>query len=388
MIRKKTKGYSLSCRLYTEISKNNIMKARIFTLFIVLFNVCMIFGQATDLSNGYTYTAARIYSGSSIVIDANANEAVWSKPEVLWANQETVLFPPEGTPNFINGNLINPEGTWDLASKFKVLWDDQFVYLFIQVEDESFQGVPVESTPHQSDNIELFFNADPAKNYIDGTASMVRPFFNKSLPDYKKYTGAGYSVNNPNLATDTVGFRYAWRLSTTGYTVECKIPFKMIIPNPDVIPHPFDPEENKMIGFDVQTADCDDPARVNLKGASMARESIISWNSKVTTSFNNALSFGILKLGAPIEVSSVQKINDTKIEVYPSVATEKISISVSDPSKIKRISLLNALGQEMIANDIIQNRNEIPVQQLSKGMYFVSLRGVNGISETHKVIVK
>ncbi|QGH36727.1 polysaccharide deacetylase family protein [Gracilibacillus salitolerans] len=185
------------------------------------------------------------------------------------ANQATSSF---GTPE-IDGAI---DDVWSDAPKLpvnryqmawqgangtaKTLWDDENLYVLIQVSDSDLDDT--NENAWEQDSIEVFVDENNAKTsfYEDGDGQYRVNFNNET------------SFNPESIAD---GFESATDVSDNGYTVEVKIPFKTITPS-----------EDTEIGFDVQINDAKDGAR----------ESVATWNDTTGSSYQDTSVFGILTL--------------------------------------------------------------------------------------------
>lgn len=71
-----------------------------------------------------------------------------------------------------------------------------------------------------------------------------------------------------------------------------------------------------------------------------------------------------------------------QIRITPNPASEKISISFSEPSSISEIDIVNICGQVLKHISAVQFNNEINISHLQAGMYYVRISGKNGLTST------
>ncbi|WHZ05089.1 endo-1,4-beta-xylanase [Neobacillus sp. YX16] len=185
------------------------------------------------------------------------------------ANQGTALF---GTP-VIDGTVDDVWGSatelpinryqmaWQGANGVsKVLWDNEYLYVLIQVSDSQLDKSS--PNPWEQDSIEVFVDENNAKTsfYEDGDGQYRVNFDNET------------SFNPVSIAE---GFESKTHVSGNGYTVEVKIPLKTITP-----------ENSTKIGFDVQIND----------GQDGARQSAATWNDTTGLGYQDTSEFGELTL--------------------------------------------------------------------------------------------
>lgn len=71
-----------------------------------------------------------------------------------------------------------------------------------------------------------------------------------------------------------------------------------------------------------------------------------------------------------------------QIRITSNPASEKISISFSEPSSISEIDIVNISGQVLKHISAVQFNNEINISHLQAGMYYVRISGKNGLTTT------
>lgn len=144
------------------------------------------------------------------------------EPETVEANQSTAKFAApviDGTVDEIWSQTaeipVNRYQTaWQGASGVaKALWDDQNLYVLIQVSDTQLDKSSVNA--HEQDSVEIFVDQNNGKTtfYQDDDGQYRINFDNET------------SFNPLSIAA---GFESATRISGTNYTVEVKIPLQGI----------------------------------------------------------------------------------------------------------------------------------------------------------------
>ena len=143
----------------------------------------------------------------------------------------------------------------------KALWDEENLYVLIQVQDDILDDT--NANPWEQDSVEIFVDQNNAKT-----------------PYYEDEGDGQYRVNFKNEASfnpDSIaeGFESAVSVSGSNYTVEVKIPLNTITPS-----------KNTKIGFDVQVNDAKNGARI----------SAVAWNDASGTGYMDTSVFGELTL--------------------------------------------------------------------------------------------
>ncbi|TYP76771.1 endo-1,4-beta-xylanase [Paenibacillus methanolicus] len=150
---------------------------------------------------------------------------------------------------------------WQGASgTAKALWDDQNLYVLVQVKDTQLDKTNVNAW--EQDSVEIFVDPNNAKtsSYQEDDGQYRVNFDNET------------SFNPASIAD---GFVSAVQKSGTNYTVEVKIPLNSL-----------SPADGKKLGFDVQINDAKDGIR----------QSIAAWNDATGTGYMDPSVFGELTL--------------------------------------------------------------------------------------------
>ncbi len=146
------------------------------------------------------------------------------------------------------------------GSQFRVMWDDQYVYVLSEVQDDVLNDKSINA--YEQDSVEIFIDQNNAKSTI-----------------YEK-DDAQYRVNFKNYVTFNGGnqslFKSASRLVPGGYRVEFAIPITDV-----------KAASGALMGFDVQINDAD---------AGGTRSGIRNWVNASGMGYQDTSGFGLLKL--------------------------------------------------------------------------------------------
>jgi len=196
-------------------------------------------------------------------------------PTLPEANQSTARFATpivDGTVDAVWNeapamSVNRYQMAWQGASGVaKALWDNQNLYVLIQVSDAQLDKSS--PNPWEQDSIEVFLDQNNAKaSFYQADDGQYRVNFDNE------------TSFNPAGAAD--GFASATKVTGTNYTVEVKIPLKHIAPAND-----------KKLGFDVQIND----------GKDGARQSAAAWNDTTGSGYMDTSVFGVLTLVGKDEV--------------------------------------------------------------------------------------
>ncbi|MEM7113864.1 MAG: sugar-binding protein [Chloroflexota bacterium] len=160
------------------------------------------------------------------------------------------------------GDALN--GPEDVAAQFRLLYDQNYLYLLVQVTDDDLQQDSAEFW--QDDNVEIFIDAGgEGDTSYDGN-------------DFQLVFGANgrYSLG-PNSAFDPSPV-HAVQETAVGYTVEIAIPHTIGI----------QPQAGYRFGLDVHVTDDDDGG---------VRENKLSWRAQVDEAWRDPSLFGRAQLG-------------------------------------------------------------------------------------------
>jgi len=178
----------------------------------------------------------------------NGSAVIDGKIESQWSNTDWVDLN------------IKTEGSTESGSKFKVLWNNDYVNVLINIIDSKLN---VDSpNPWEQDSVEIFIDEK-----------------NEKSTSFQE-DDAQYRVNYNNVQTFNGGnqekFLSATTLTENGYIVEVGIPISYIKLSSGVI-----------VGFDVQINNADE---------SGVRKGIVNWANDTNMGYTDTSGFGLLKL--------------------------------------------------------------------------------------------
>ncbi|WP_449601464.1 endo-1,4-beta-xylanase [Paenibacillus sp. Marseille-Q9583] len=190
-------------------------------------------------------------------------------PESVNANHSTAKFATpvvDGTVDAVWNDAVEMpidryQMAWQGASGVaKALWDDENLYLLVQVKDAQLNKSS--EYAHEQDSVEIFLDQNNAKT----------SFYQSDDGQYRVNYDNETSFSPVSIAE---GFESATQISGTNYTVEVKIPLQGIKPANDT-----------KLGFDVQINDAKDGIR----------QSVAAWNDTTGTGYMDTSVFGVLTL--------------------------------------------------------------------------------------------
>jgi len=183
------------------------------------------------------------------VIDGKA-EDIWSIASEY--RIENVMYSPPSSPN-------------DLSAGFKTMWDENNLYVLIEVTDDNLKN---DSSPDQwwfDDCVEVYIDADNSKSsQYDGNDAQYHFDWDKTNPTMDVHRQHGRKKNVEFAMVTTKG----------GYRTEMKFPWSTLGTKPS---------SGVSIGFDVHVNDDDDGGQ---------RDGKIGWNDKNDDAWDKPQVFG------------------------------------------------------------------------------------------------
>lgn len=195
-------------------------------------------------------------ANNPIILDGLENE---------WANTPKRELRKE----FDLGSPIESE--LDLSSYFKILWDDDYLYVFVSVTDEeiNLNGVEV----YEKDGVEFYFDGDNSKNVAPGPPTSFPPPAYDSNDDFFRFLPYGTGALGAYGIISTTNFESEIMITDKGYDVEIKMPFSDL---PEL-----SAEVGSKFGFEFQVNDNDYDQRQNF----------LKWYSSLGDSYFDPSSF-------------------------------------------------------------------------------------------------
>ena len=323
-----------------------------------------VFAQ-TQKDTIYTY-----YTKTPVVIDGSDADACWATAKWNPINQV-----------WLGGAM--KEG--DFSGKFKTAWDKNYLYVLVQVEDDSL------SDDHK-DPLDNYWNDDAVELFIDEDRSGGNHQYNNSAFAYHcsifydVIDGAGKNgatincKNNINMRMDTIGpHLYLWEFAIKMFNKNFDYS------NPEASRVYLIP--NKLMGFSIAYCDNDgasDKLRENFIG------SVVMPAGHENESYINADYFGTMLLVDPgNEWLSTSELSsqDKQFSVYPNPASDKISFNVSESLNLEaKVEIINSVGSIIRVVKMISQKQTIDLSGLTNGLYLV--RVTNGSYSATEMIRK
>jgi len=204
--------------------------------------------------------------GTPLPLIDGVREDVWSASE----EHEILLLSAESFPD----SDVDCSGSW------WALWDLDYLYVFVDVNDEDLENDSGESW--QDDSVEVYFDADndkPNRYAPAGDEYQYRAAWNPDVPEFQEYHHGDRGV---------AGVEFIIMETDDGYTLEIKFPWESLYLEGK-------PTLGDLMGFEVMINDGDFGGN---------RESQIAWFSEGNQAWSNPSVFGTVVLAAGLKASN------------------------------------------------------------------------------------
>lgn len=214
------------------------------TLFVGLSSQVM-----ADESVAFDFKSMDIYKTDAIITaDGIDNEEIWSSASVT----------EQVADRFLDVNVTNTTG---YALKYKAVYDDDYLYMFIKVTDAAY--VPYDKAimtgETNVDNIELYFSPLDERgssdiSYLPGLKADTESQLRISVGSDSYASGTGYAKASIDTDGKISGYRYVTKQVDGGYNIEVMLSWDIVVADKDVDKI----AEGNKIFFDLEGADCID----------------------------------------------------------------------------------------------------------------------------------
>jgi len=181
------------------------------------------------------------------VIDGKA-EAVWANATILPVTRK------------IDG--ADPTGPLDASAQFRQMYDDTYLYVFVDVNDSVLHNES--SSAYLDDSVEVYFDGANAK----GQAPLAGT--------NRQYTFGWTATDIQGTNTNVTGISFAQVNTPTGWSIEIRMPWQSLLGGPAPV--------GKLIGVDCFYNDDDDGADT--------RERQLAWHSTAGADWQIPASWG------------------------------------------------------------------------------------------------
>jgi len=295
---------------------------------------------------------------------------------------------------WVDQDLFAVNGGGDSATfsaEFSAGWDDDYLYLFVQVADDSaFDFVDDPADNWEKDGIQIY--VDVRNKLIVGGKNdflqhqITMPF---SVGDYPFttyiYAGAGADAT-AFYVQDTMDTYMAGKCvkGTSDYTMELRLPWAAMYFNNDDVKTKeqcaaaVSVAKNTVVGFELQVND------YNGDAATGSRKNIVTWSAISTDnpgSYQNSGVWGGLKL---VNTSAIDQSLSNAARIYPNPNNGQFTVELEG---MNSINIYDVTGRQVYTQLVTSDNAVINAENLVKGIYFVQVN-TNGNSAIQKIEIR
>jgi hypothetical protein len=216
------------------------------------------FSPAQDWTAGGTDALVLFIQGKGVDFDiqkAGTTPVIDGKAEDVWAN--ATILPVTRT---IDGP--DPTGPLDASAQFRELYDDTYLYVFVDINDSSLRNDS--SSAYLDDSVEVYFDGSNAKGQAPLTGTN------------RQYTFGWTATDIQGTNTDITGISFAQVNTPTGWSIEIRMPWQSLLGGAAPV--------GKLIGVDCFYNDDDD--------GQDTRERQLAWHSTTGADWQIPASWG------------------------------------------------------------------------------------------------
>lgn len=275
-----------------------------------------------------------------------------------------------------NKGILPPDSEDDLSAFYKVAWDDDNLYLFVDITDDILFSDP-EANEWLVDGIEISILLSDAYDYRDAfdIINFPNPISQKYIVRYNSTEWAGNNIEEE--VRDKFGRKMEQYVkddgngNTIGWQVEMSFSWNTLKGFEDSSSFEAAVDEKISIAFAVNDNDGN------------GRESVLRWATLANMNKGGA-DFGVIKL-AGLNIS-IEKNNLIGLNVFPNPVSDILTIDNNE--KIKLVQIYNIRGQEVKSIPVQKSNKNISVADLNSGVYILKVIDNNGASAIQKIVKK
>jgi hypothetical protein len=334
---------------------------------LLIISITLLF-SSYSWGQTQTDTFRAYFATTPPVIDGNADDACWAKAN--WYNISKVWLP----------SVSSTISAADFTGKYKLSWDKNYLYLLVEVVDDSLCEVKTNLLTNYwwGDCVEVFLDEDRSKgdhlNNYNAFAYHTGP--TGKVVDIGTDGKSLYLDNNLSLKVITVGHKSIWEFAIKVFNSS----FNPTSPDASRIQLAV----NKVMGFSLAYCDNDGTnSRQHFIGSMTLTDATANENYK-TASY-----FGSLKLmtdDAPA-TSIINTPIETSAILYPIPTSGNLVVDLKS-NFATQIKIYNTTGQLVISENIKSQTSNINVSKLNKGVYIVEILNNNTKINTSKIAIK
>jgi hypothetical protein len=332
---------------------------KFYALLLLLTIFCLSKTSAqTQKDTIYTH-----FTKTPVVIDGSDADACWST--ATWHAIDKVWLP----------HITDVMKEGDFAGKFKVAWDTNYLYLLVEVKDDSLSDDHKSPTDNywNDDCVEIFIDEDRSKGNHQYTNNAFA--YHVSIYYDAIDGGTGTTVNlrnNMSVVMDTIADdTYLWEFAIKIYNSS----FNMNKPESSRVKL----APNKLMGFSLAYCDNDETTeRENFIGSMIMTEANRNDNYITADFFGTMLLVDTNK-----EWVSVKETTKKLFSVYPNPASNVVNLTSTGNGILE---ICSTTGKIIRTERITENSKSIEIGHLANGVYLFKFSDSNGVQS--KLIIK
>ncbi|WP_162144183.1 sugar-binding protein [Sporocytophaga myxococcoides] len=258
------------------------------------------------------------------IIDGTDDAGIWDNPNIL-----SVM-----AGNTLSGTVSGPS---DLGGSAKFLWDNNYLYVFAKVSDNTKQN--------DSQNI---FDDDAVEIYLDINNDKATTYGANDV-QYTFGWNDGTTVGALPTGRSTAGITYSAVSSANGYVIEARIPWTTVQGNP---------ASNQLLGIEFMINDDDN---------SGTRDKKLAWNSTADNAWQDPSLFGVARLVDEVITSIEEQNSSLGILSYPNPFISEFNIEAKGYFTYQ---LMNQMGQ-ILDSGQSNDKASLMTQNYAKGIYLL-----------------
>jgi hypothetical protein len=228
------------------------------------------FSPAQDWTAGGTDTLVLFIQGKGVDFDiqkAATTPVIDGKAEAVWAN--ATILP---VTRKIDG--ADPTGPLDASAQFRELYDDTYLYVFVDMNDSVLHNES--SSAYLDDSVEVYVDGNNGKG--------PSPLSGNN----RQYTFGWTATDIQGTNTQVTGISFAQVNTPTGWSIEIRMPWQSLLGGAAPV--------GKLIGVDCFYNDDDDGADT--------RERQMAWHSTTGADWQIPASWGTALVAPPGKVGT------------------------------------------------------------------------------------
>jgi len=321
-----------------------------------------VFGEA-QLSEYVASPVLQILKAESAPTIDGELDAAWIAPQI---DMSTYVVRDGAT---VPSGFAELDDSTDFYMSYRAMWDDENLYVFVNVIDETIFCDTTSASVWEQDGVEICIDGENDKAAAqDANDKQYRWIYGK------KAVAGG--------AAD--GGTWAWKATDDGYNFELKLP------NADL---KFVPEDEQLIGFEVQINDNDGQS-------TNPRENMARWWGDDNAAWSKPELWGtavLVEAPRAFGIDGKEVVKARRFELnqnYPNPFNASTSIAYTiEKASLVKLTVFDLVGKEVakLVNEV-KNPGDYKVtfdgSNLSTGIYFYRLETGSNVATQKMMLLK